>query len=133
MWMSRLKSFLVMVLIVGLGLLSGWAVVKAPDWIKSPYQEGDYSRYLDKAKVPVVLYGTSTCPYCKEAKAMFERLNVSYIEHDITQSEQGKNDFAELGGNAVPLLLIGNRRIEGFQEKVIQEALSVLNPSVRQK
>jgi len=133
MWMNRLKNLLGVVLILGLGLVSGWALVKAPEWFKSPYQEGDYSRYFDQTEVSVVLYGTSTCPFCHETKAMLDKMKVAYIEHDINRSEKGKKDFAELKADAVPLLLIGNRRIEGFQKEVIEDALLALRPGLASK
>lgn len=88
------------------------------------YTTGDFSALYAKANAKAVLYSTSTCPYCKEARALLIKNNLKFTEYLIDQDEQSNSDFAELGGKFVPILFIGDRRIEGFRSELIQSTIS---------
>lgn len=62
----------------------------------------------------VVLYSAAWCGYCKQAKAYLANKGIRYQEIDI-DSEDGKLAFAKAGGGqGVPLLTAGGRRVVGF-------------------
>ena len=74
---------------------------------------------IDGVIVPgnrVVMYSTSRCGYCKKARRYFRKKRISFHEYDIEKSSKGKRDFKSLKGSGVPIILFGDRRINGFSE-----------------
>ncbi|WP_017879275.1 MULTISPECIES: glutaredoxin family protein [unclassified Janthinobacterium] len=114
-------------LIVALGLGAGYGLSLLPAALKPAYTEGDYAAYFPDKNVKVVLYGTTRCGFCAKARAHFAENNIPFTDLDIDQSPQAKSEFAKLGGGGVPLLLIGNRRIQGFNPGAIGAALKKLS------
>jgi len=86
---------------------------------------GDYSKLYAEAGKPVVLFSTSTCPYCKKTRALFDAAGVQYADYVIDESESAEQKFKDLGGSAVPLVFIGQREIRGFREAAIRNALAL--------
>jgi glutaredoxin len=62
----------------------------------------------------IVLYSASWCGYCKQARQYFEAHNIPYTEYDVEKSEKGKRDYKRMGARGVPVILIGDRRMNGF-------------------
>ena len=75
------------------------------------------------ASVPVVMYATSWCPYCAQARAYFKSNGIAYVEHDVEKSAAAKAEFRRLHGRAVPLILVGRERLDGFSELAFEFAL----------
>ena len=69
----------------------------------------------------VVMYSTSWCGYCKKAAAHFHRNKIPFTEHDIEKSEQAALEYRKLKGRGVPVILIGKRRMNGFNAKVFDQ------------
>jgi len=72
---------------------------------------------------PVVMYTTSHCPYCKQAKSYFTKRGVPFREVDIEMSSSGEAEYKRLGGNGVPLIMVGGTKVEGFDEKELDRLL----------
>jgi len=64
----------------------------------------------------VVMYATSWCPYCAKARAYFAQSGIAYVEHDVEKSARARADFKRLGGQAVPLIVVGREKMNGFSE-----------------
>ncbi|MDH3636175.1 MAG: glutaredoxin family protein [Gammaproteobacteria bacterium] len=62
----------------------------------------------------VVMYSTSWCGYCKKAALHFRKNNIPFTEHDIEKSEQAAKEYKKLNGRGVPIILIGDQRMNGF-------------------
>ena len=62
----------------------------------------------------VVMYGTSWCTYCRKAKAYFHKNNIRYVEYDIEASAKARREYDKLGGRGVPVILVGDKRMNGF-------------------
>ncbi|WP_028102181.1 glutaredoxin family protein [Pseudoduganella violaceinigra] len=120
---KQLKTFGAYALILAAGLGVGVAVAKAPALFKKDYVQGDYSAYLQEHKAKVVLYGTETCPYCAKTRDYFKQNGIAYVDLDAGKPGPAREEFAKLGGGGVPLLLIGDRRIDGFIPAAINAAL----------
>ncbi len=75
----------------------------------------------------VVMFATSWCPYCAQARALLEKKKVRYTELDIERNEQAK-DFLErvMGLRGFPTIVIGNRVTLGFSEENILASLREL-------
>jgi glutaredoxin len=65
----------------------------------------------------VILYGTSWCPYCRGARTYLAQHGIGYQEIDI-DTPSGRHAYDMAGGRAgVPLMIVGNRRVQGFSKK----------------
>ena len=73
---------------------------------------------------PVVMYATSWCPYCAKARAYFAKNGIAYVEHDIEKSAAVNAEFKRLGGRGVPLILVGNEKMAGFNELAFESLLA---------
>ena len=62
----------------------------------------------------VVMYSTSWCGYCKKAARHFRQKKIPFTEYDIEKSAKAANEFKKLRGRGVPIILIGDRRMNGF-------------------
>ncbi len=71
---------------------------------------------------PVVMYSTSWCGHCKRARAYFRTQGIPFTELDIERSAKGQRDYARLGGSGVPVILVGTRRLNGFDAAQFQQA-----------
>lgn len=69
----------------------------------------------------VVMYSASWCGVCRQAKEYFRRKGIHYAEYDIETSDRGRRDFARLGAKGVPVILVGNRRLNGFSEAAFSQ------------
>ncbi|MGB5728986.1 MAG: glutaredoxin family protein, partial [Thiogranum sp.] len=75
------------------------------------------------AREKVVIYTTSRCGYCKKAKAWFRSRGVAFTEYDVENSNKGQRDYKKLGGSGVPIILVGEQRLNGFSEGRLGAAL----------
>jgi len=111
---------------ITVGAVAGAGAAKLAIPTPKAFIEGDYVSYQQAAGQPVVLLGTQSCPYCKQARVHLETQRVAFADIDVEQSERGKAWFAELRAEGVPVLLIGDRQIRGFNAAAIDEALAAL-------
>lgn len=71
----------------------------------------------------VVLYATDWCGYCKAAREFFAINGISYVEHDIEKSSEALSQHRKLGGNGVPLIVVGDEVIKGYNEASLRQLL----------
>ena len=62
----------------------------------------------------VVLYSTSWCGFCRKARNYLRQHKISFAEYDVEKSEKGRRDYQELNGHGVPIILVGDKRMNGF-------------------
>ncbi len=62
----------------------------------------------------VVMYSAEWCGICTQAKQYFRKNNIKYISYDVEKSRTGKMDFKLLRGKSVPIIIVGNKRMNGF-------------------
>ena len=65
----------------------------------------------------VVMYSTSWCGYCKKAARHFRKNKIDFTEYDIEKSARGAREYKKLKGRGVPVILIGDQRMNGFSAK----------------
>jgi len=73
----------------------------------------------------IVMFTSPRCGYCRLARDFFERHGLRYTEYDIAASRKGRLLFKRYRGRGVPLILIGDKRIEGFNEPAIRKLLNI--------
>lgn len=124
--MNLIKNVISVVLFVAVGLLAGLGAKSLyAGWSRpAPVSEADYSRLHRDAGAEVLLFGTSTCPYCKQARAFLDDRKVAYRDLNIDQSSEAAQIFAELGEKGVPVLLAGNRLVRGFNSVEYEQSIA---------
>ena len=70
-----------------------------------------------KKSKTVVMYSTSWCGYCKKAARHFRKNNIPFTEHDIEKSASAAKEYKKLNGRGVPIILIGQQRMNGFDSR----------------
>jgi len=75
--------------------------------------------FSDLHNEAVVLYATDWCGYCKLTREFLEENDISYHEYDIEKSSEGHEQYKALGGKGVPVVLINNEVIFGYNPKAI--------------
>ena len=93
---------------------------------------GDIADYFTLRENPslsnaagVVLYSTSWCGACKQAKAFLNRHGVAYTEYDVEKSTEGRRQFEALGGRGVPLLVINGTTVIGYNPDQMKRLLGL--------
>lgn len=81
-------------------------------------------------KPEVIMLGATWCPYCYKARKYFIDNEVSYCEYDIEDDGKGKQIYTEMDKNpmlplGIPVLLIGDYKLSGFDQRSIEKALSI--------
>lgn len=117
------KTFLMYAAVLAAGLGIGMGVPRLFQAMKPAYTEGNNSAYFPDAQTQVVLYGTASCPHCANARAYLKEHHIAYADFDLNGNEKAMREFKQLGGTGVPLLLVGERRVTGFNQPVIEAAL----------
>ncbi|TVZ41094.1 glutaredoxin [Alteromonadaceae bacterium 2753L.S.0a.02] len=75
----------------------------------------DNIEYYQSAKSQqVLMYSTSWCGYCKKARRYFKQQGIAYTEYDIEKNSAAKRDYDRLGGRGVPVIVVGDKRMNGF-------------------
>jgi len=71
-------------------------------------------REILNPKDKVVMYSAAWCGVCKKAKKYFKANKIRFKEYDIERSSKGKKDFKKLGAKGVPVILVEEKRLNGF-------------------
>ena len=75
---------------------------------------------------PVTIFSTPSCHFCHMAKDFFKEKNIAYTEHDVASDiEQRKIMIEKSGQMGVPVILIGNDLIIGFNKPKISQLLGL--------
>ncbi len=64
----------------------------------------------------VVMYSTVRCGYCRKARAYFKANGIAYTDYDVETSNKGRQDYQRMGARGVPVILVGDKRMNGFSE-----------------
>lgn len=123
---SKLKTVMLYALILAAGLLVGLGAAKLPKLLERPYQTGNYSSHFASLNSKVVVYGTTTCPFCAKAREYLAEKKVAYSDFNVDNSEEARNKYKTLNVKAVPAILIGDRLITGFRPDAIDDALKAV-------
>jgi glutaredoxin 3 len=67
--------------------------------------------------VDVVVYTTTSCPYCVQAKRLLDRKGVPYREVDVSGDMEKRSEMMKASGRrTVPQIFIAEQSIGGFDE-----------------
>ncbi len=78
----------------------------------------------DLASDDVIMYSTTDCPYCADARAWFKEYDIPFTECDARQDTRCATELAGFGAAGVPYMIVaGNRLGEGFGSDRVVAAL----------
>lgn len=81
-----------------------------------PVEVRDWSSVLGTtaSRAGVTMYSTSWCGHCKNARSYFAAKRIPYRDIDVEKSPEAAREFKALGGDGVPLILVGGRAMSGW-------------------
>ena len=82
-----------------------------------------YTHLPKPGSTDVVIYTTQWCPYCKALRKTLSTYDIPFQEHDTEKSIQGLIGFWALRARGVPVSVIGEEVIYGYDGQQITDAL----------
>lgn len=74
----------------------------------------------------VTIYSTPTCHFCHIAKDFFKENNVSFEDFNVSSDLEKRKEMLEKSGQmGVPVIIIDNNLIVGFNKPKIMEILGI--------
>ncbi len=74
----------------------------------------------------IIIYSTPDCAYCYTVKDYLHEKGIQYEEINIYEDEEGRKKMEELSGQQnVPVTIIGEKVINGWNKKLLNEALDI--------
>lgn len=73
----------------------------------------------------VIVFTSSTCPYCQAVKRYLRVKHVRFREVNVSRDARAAQDLARRGFRGVPVVLINNRPVVGFNKPEINRLLSI--------
>jgi glutaredoxin 3 len=74
----------------------------------------------------VTIYSTPSCHFCHMAKDFFKEKNVKFTDYDVAADTDKRKEMVEKSGQmGVPVIIIGNDLIIGFNKPVISKLLGL--------
>jgi len=74
----------------------------------------------------VVMFSTPTCSFCNAAKRYFREKSIKFTEVDVSRDINAARDLQRMTGQTgVPVILINNRPIVGFDRPKINQMLNI--------
>ena len=74
----------------------------------------------------VTIYSTPTCHFCQMAKEFFKANSVVYTEYNVAADQEKRKELVDKSGQlGVPVIIIGNDLVVGFNKPKIAELLGL--------
>lgn len=77
------------------------------------------------ARAPVKMLATAWCGYCAKARAYLNSRGIPFQELDVEKSAEGRKQYRELKGRGVPIILVGDQRMNGYDQRRLETMLRV--------
>lgn len=79
----------------------------------------------------IKIYTTPGCPYCKMAKEFLLKKGVEFIDYDVKNDKNAREEMKKISGGAlrVPVMSVCNQVIVGFDRGRVEQSLSCLEQS----
>ena len=73
----------------------------------------------------ITIYSTPTCHYCIEVKKYLSDKDIKYTDYNVAKDlEKRKEMVAQSGSMGVPVVVIGDKVILGFDKEAIDKELA---------
>ncbi len=78
------------------------------------------------AQPKVIMFTTPTCSFCNAAKRYLREKKIKFKEIDVSRDQRAARDMQRRAGTTgVPVILINNRPIVGFDKPKINRLLNI--------
>ena len=71
----------------------------------------------------IIVYTTKNCPYCKALRHLLEDYQIAYQDVDVEETLQGQMAYVFLGRPGVPITLVNEQIIYGYDGEIITNTL----------
>ncbi|MCR2044226.1 glutaredoxin family protein [Anaerosalibacter massiliensis] len=71
----------------------------------------------------ITIYTANACPYCIKTKEYFLKKGIKYDEKNVQENSQAKQELLSMGYRTVPVILIDDEEIVGFDKSRIDRAI----------
>lgn len=77
-------------------------------------------------KAKIIIYTTSTCPWCMKTKEFFKAHSIKYDEVNVGVDEKARNEMFEKSGQfVVPVIDLNGKIVVGFQKDILKKSLGI--------
>lgn len=76
------------------------------------------------AAARITVFTTSRCAHCHRLMAFLRKQGVRFSEQNIERNRRAFTEFQRHGGKGVPLVLIGQQKLNGFHPDKLKQALA---------
>jgi glutaredoxin 3 len=94
--------------------------------VVSPSCAAERYKWVDEkgAGADVTIYVLDTCPYCHQAKDFLSQKGIRFKEIDVRKDLEGAKEMFRISRQRrVPVIVIGNDVIVGFDRRMLEERL----------
>jgi hypothetical protein len=86
----------------------------------------DTTRKEAQKNAPKVdIYVDSQSEICREALGFFDQRKIPYTKHEVDVDPEARQRYKSLEGQGVPLVFIGDHRMDGWDEPTAMEYLGI--------
>lgn len=72
----------------------------------------------------VIIYSTPTCHFCHMAKDFFTANNIAFTDNNVASDIEKRKEMIERSGQmGVPVIIVGDELIVGYDEEHLKELL----------
>jgi glutaredoxin len=93
--------------------------------IRSFSGTSDVTKNDSSAIAGVVMLSTAWCGVCKRARQYLTSKGVAFTELDVEKSAAGRDEYRRLNGRGVPIILVGNQQMNGFDPARLDRLLGI--------
>lgn len=87
---------------------------------------GFQDRMNNQINQTIILFSSANCPDCETVATFLNEKKIKFEEYDIREPEN-YNVYQELFGHEIPLIFIGNIRLDGYSKVTLNLALDQVN------
>jgi len=78
-----------------------------------------------KVKKKVIIFTSATCSWCSAVKRYLREKQIRFREVDVSRDANAARDLARRGHRGVPVVLINNQPVVGFNKQEIDRLLGI--------
>lgn len=71
----------------------------------------------------VVVYTTPNCQHCRQVKQWLLKHEIPFLDFNVSKPGKIQKQFFRLGGRSVPMLVIGDKLLNGFDPQELKKTL----------
>lgn len=89
-------------------------------------KKGDFFKMQQNSQPKIIIFTTPTCSYCNVAKRYFREKQIRFTDIDVSRDSRAAADMQRrTGQTGVPVILINNRPVVGFDKPKINNMLNI--------